>query len=471
MKKYFLKICSSQSKRRRFFMIVFIFGIGLASFFNFDYFLLYISGLCFIFFIFLFWSNIFFRFFLIAILILIIAIFRYQLALPLNNESKIWFYNNQKIEFIGVVLAEPDYRLDHLKLTVSVREVIKDKNIFPVSGKVLIKTGLYPQYQYGDELRVTCKLLAPEPIEQFQYDRYLGKEDIYSVCYLPKINLLDFDKGNYFITRIYEQKNYWQKMIDRNLPEPHAGLFSAMILGARRGIPQSLNENFNITGTTHLIAISGFNISIIVTILIELAILFYIPRKKAFWLVTLVLIWYIIIIGFSASAVRAAIMGWLVILARYVGRLAKLNQAILLAAVIMLLINPKILRDDASFQLSFLALLGLAYLVPFFQTILRRMPENFGFKESLQTTLAAQAATMPLIAYSFGRVSLIAPIVNLLAIPAAVWLTIFGTATIFVGLFFPFLEKFIFWPNYILLFYLIKLVDFFASFPLASINL
>ncbi len=417
------------------------------------------------------WPDRFWRYWLLGLILFCFAVVRYQLALPVYEPDKIYYYNGQKVEFSGIVLSEPDYRIDHLKLTVWTRELFLNGQPKKVSGKVLVKTNLYPQYQYGDELKISGRLVAPEPVEEFQYDRYLAKEDIYAATYYSKISRLSGGRGNILVARIYAQKGAWQALIDQNLPEPQSSLFSAMILGARRGIPSGLSDQFNLTGTTHLVAISGFNISIIVTILVELAMVFYLPRKKAFWVVSLVLVCYIIIIGFPASAVRAAIMGWLVILARQVGRQSKLTQAILLAAAVMLLFNPKILRDDAGFQLSFLALLGLAYLSPVFENLLSRFPEKFGWRESLQTTLAAQASTMPLIAFSFGRISLIAPVVNLLVVPAAVWLTIFGTATVLIVQFLPFLQPMFFWPNYLLLTYIIKLVKFFSGLPNAGLNL
>lgn len=456
-------------QNKNYYFLSFIFGIAMVSYFDFDLILFFIF--LFTLFALLFLRQMGIKFLLINFLIIIFGIFCYINSLPKLEASKIWFYNDQKVEFIGVISAETDKRIDHQKITIQTEEIILNNKSEKISGKVLVKTGLYPLYDYGDKLKIICKIQAPEPIEDFLYDRYLGKENIYSVCYRPQITLLEKNQANFFVSKIYEQKNYWQKIIDRNLPEPQAALFSAITLGARKGILPALNDDFNATGTTHLIAISGFNITIIVTILMEAALLFSIPRKKAFYLVSLVLVCYIILIGFPASAVRAALMGWLVIFSRHVGRQLKLERAILLAACVMLFLNPKLLRDDAGFQLSFLAILGLVYLTPFFKSILKFLPEKFGFRESLETTLAAQTSTMPLIAYSFARVSLVAPVVNLLVIPAAVWLTIGGSAAIILTGVFPFLEKFLFWPNYLILTYLIKVIQFFAKVPFAGINL
>jgi competence protein ComEC len=451
-------------------MLCFIGGILIASYYVFDQYYLILFIIIILILIIVFWRDHGHRYLLIGGLIILMGFWRYQLSRPPDEENRIWHYSGQKVEFQGLILAEPDVRIDHVKLTIESSALISPE--YPgMTGKVLVKTVLYPAYQYGDEVAIKCKLLAPSPIEDFAYDRYLAKEGIYAVCYNPKIRLISRDNGDWFLSKILCFKKYLQNIINANLPEPEASLFSAMILGARRGVPQELNDKFNQTGTTHLIAISGFNISIIATILMQLALACYLPRRRAFWLVTAALVCYIIIIGFPASAVRAAIMGWLAILAQHVGRKNQSDSAVILAATVMLLNNPKILRDDAGFQLSFLAVLGLIYLSPFFQKKFQSLPPAWGIKESLQTTLAAQLATNPLIIFSFGRFSLIAPAVNLIVVPLATYLTIYGTAILFLALIAPWLAPYLFWPAYFLVAIIIKTVEYFSLIPWAAIAL
>lgn len=468
--KRFVKL-DNPAKIFRYLMISFLLGVAISSFILVDYsiiiifFCLSLSGIIF------FWNNKSKRFLFFGGVFIILGILRYQFSLPIISDKYIWFYNEEKVIFQGTVIAEADQRIDHTKLTIIVKNIIINKQEKIVAGKVLVKANIYPQYNYGDVLEISCRLKAPSPIEDFAYDRYLAKEDIYSVCYYPKIKIINKNQGNYFYAKIFQFKGYLQNIINQNLPEPQASLFSAIIIGARRGIPAELNEKFNITGTTHLIAISGFNISIVVVILMELALALFIARRQAFWQVSFILVLYLIIIGLPASALRAGVMGWLAILAKHVGRLNNSHQVIIFAAVVMVLVNPKILRDDGGFQLSFLAVLGLMYFQPIMSLWLKRLPSYFQIKENLETTLAAQIATTPLIVFSFGRFSLIAPIVNLLVLSAATYLTILGLVIVFLSLLFPPLSQYFFWPAYLFLIYIIKVVEFFAAWPLASINL
>jgi len=453
---------NSKAKIFRYFLICFVIGVALASFIFVGYFFLYLLALISVIAAIIFWQNKLWRWIFLGGLIIALGILRYQLSLPITDETKIWFYNGKQITFQGAVIAEPDKRVNHTKLTVVSNQ--------PLTGKVLVSVNLYPEYQYGDLLEINCKLKSPEPFDDFAYDRYLARSNIYSLCSYPKIKLIAHDQGDWLLAKIYQLKNKWQQIINSNLPEPQASLFSAIILGARRGLPQDLTDKFNITATTHLIAISGLNITIITAVLMELFLALMIPRKKAFWLITVCLIFYIVLIGAPASAVRAAIMGWLAILAVYLGRLNQSSNALLFAGSFMILVNPKILRDDVGFQLSFLAVLGLIYFVPFFEEKFKNFPEILGLKSAWATTLAAQVATAPLIIYNFGRLSLVGLFVNLLVVPVASILTVVGSVVLILVLFLPGLAFFFLLP-WLLLTYLIKVVEIFAAIPLAALNL
>lgn len=458
---------SSKSKIFRYFLLCFIIGIATASFLTIDYFWLYLLVLISVVGGAIFWSKNFWRWLFFGGIIIALGIFRYQFSLPKIEETKIWFYNGQQVKFQGIIIEEPDKRINHTKLTIKV-EQLENR---PMVGKVLVSVSLYPQYQYGDLLEINCKLKSPEPFEEFAYDRYLAKDGIYSQCSYPKVKLINRNNGDWLLTKIYKFKDKLQKIINSNLPEPQASLFSAITLGARRGVPQELSDKFSLTGTSHLIAISGLHITIITVILMKLALACYLPRKKAFWLITVVLAGYITMIGFPPSAVRAALMGWLAMLALNVGRLNRSTNALVFVASLMILVNPKILRDDIGFQLSFCAVLGLIYISPFLGKWLEKLPSYLGLKESLQMTLSAQITTLPLIIYNFGRFSLVGPIVNLLVLPVLPYLMIAGLAAMFLSLFFESIAQYLFWPVWLILIYLIKIIELFSLVPLAAFNL
>ncbi|MDD2806900.1 MAG: ComEC/Rec2 family competence protein [Patescibacteria group bacterium] len=404
---------------------------------------------------------------LLAMVSLIFGVMRYNLSLPLSSPDKIWFYNGKQITFEGTVAGLPEINNNQQKFVANIKIVDQ----LPVSGKVLISADIYPPYQAADSLLISCLLKSPERKTQssLSFARYLAKDNIYSVCSFPKITWLK-SSDNKLYNLFYKFKSSIILYSIRNLPEPAASLFIALIIGSRQGIPIELSDSFKITGTAHLIAISGSHIVIIIMILEKMFSFFYLSRRQIFWASSLILFFYLGLIAFPASAVRAVIMGWLGLLAYQLGRVNQPGRTLLLAAVIMILFNPKILLSDAGFQLSFLAVLGIAYFSPFWQKIFSRWPSFFGFKDSLVMTLSAQVTTTPLLLFSFNRLSLISPLANLLVVPIFPYLILSGLSALVLNFLFFNLPTFFYWPVMVALNYTIIIVDNLAKLPWASIS-
>jgi competence protein ComEC len=387
-----------------------------------DFFVIYVilllAILCFI----LYGQNKLFGVLGLWILFLALGIWRYQTSIPARTLDEISYYNGQPVEFIGLVNKEPDQREDQVKLEIKSRQLIVGAQKLNVSGKVLVTNSLFPQYQYGDQLQISCDLKEPEPIEDFNYDQYLSRYDIYSLCYSPKITLLAQNRGSIFLSQIYKVKNFFLTRINRTLPEPQSSFLGGLLIGAKKAIPIDLQTYFNKTGTTHIVAVSGYNITIIVAFLMLMAANLGLGRKKVIWLILGFLAIFLVITGLQASILRAALMGTVVLMAGYLGRRGKVANVLVLAAVLMLIFNPKILVYDLGFQLSFLATLGLVYLNPVLSVWLKTEKIKNKFLKTilgdyLLTTLSAIIMTQPLILYQFGKISLIAPLANILVLP------------------------------------------------------
>jgi competence protein ComEC len=373
-----------------------------------------------------------------------------------------------------VVAQEPDVRLDHQKLTIRVRHVEARHCLASTcrtNGRLLIKTNLYPEYKYGDLIRITCGIQTPEPIEDFSYDKYLARYDIYSVCWRGQIEKLDTGKGNFVMAGILATKTKFMNIINSIISEPHAAFLAGLLVGARRGIPEYLLEAFNRTGTTHIIAISGSNITIIAAVIIGFMQFLGVNRKRAFWWISAGIVIFVIMTGATASVVRAGIMGIFVLLARQLGRASRATNALVFTAFVMLLVNPKILIFDAGFQLSFLATVGLVYINPIFQNYTKRLPQMFGMKEALVTTMSAMVTTTPLILYQFGRLSVVAPLANIIILPAIPMTMAIGFAAGMVGMLSQSLGSILVWPAWLLLEYMIRVAEILSSWKFASLEL
>ncbi len=415
-------------------------------------------------------------------LFLFLGLWRYAIGLPTNTPDKIWHYNGQTVTVIGVVSNESDIRQKNQKLEIETYSVGTQDfaSLQNVSGKILVTTNLYPRYNYGDELEIICKLQAPEKFSGFAYDRYLARYDVYSVCYYPKIiycrdalQCVSTINGDWFYKKIFNYKNKLRGVMDYGLSEPEASLARAIILGDKKGIPDDLREKFSQAGISHIVAISGMHISILAVLIMSLLLGIGLPRKKAFWLASLFLLFYITLIGLPASAMRAGLMGFLVLWAMNLGRLNKLTNSLVLAAVVLLLINPKLLRDDIGFQLSFLAVLGIAYCYPilngWFDKI--KAPKMKGMRDIFNITIAAQIFTLPIIALNFSQISVISPISNLLVLWTLPILMIVSLVALALSLVFPNFAFMFFLPAWLLLKYIIIVVEWLTKLPYAYVEI
>ncbi len=408
-----------------------------------------------------------------CILFLVLGIWRYQnfeLEI-LNNELR--KYNNQEktITLIGVINDEPDIRDTNTKLIVEVNQIQNKNNSYPVKGKILITVNRYPEYQYGNKLKIIGKLENPPIFEGFNYQDYLKKEGIYSVMSWPKIEVLGQGSGNPIYKILFSFKNKFKETSRNFFSPPQEGILEALIFGDEGNISDEWKEKLNLTGTRHIVAVSGMNITIISALILSFLMALGFWRSQAFYLSIILIILYILMIGAPASAVRAGIMGCLFLIAQYFGRLSAASRAVIFALTVMLFINPLLLKLDIGFQLSFLAMMGIIHLQPIFSDFLKKIP-NFRFfpvKTTLSSTLSAQVFTLPILIYNFGYISLISPLTNILIVPFLAPITILIFAFGIIGILYPlgFLLSF---PIWLCLTYIIKIIEFSAKIPFATLG-
>ncbi len=379
-------------------------------------------------------------------------------------------YNDQakSITLIGTVCDEPDRRPDKLKLTVCTESVMKTTEE-KIEGRVLINTALYPEYKFGDILKVRGKLETPGEFNGFSYKNYLYRYGINSVMYLPRIDYV----GKSFRSRfafLYEIKRIFESKLNEVFPEPFGSFMAGIITGSRKGIPEKLTEQFATTGLSHIVAISGYNITILVTVI--MAVLRPLGKKRAIALSAITIILFTISVGASAAVVRACIMGLISLLALHYGRKSDVTITLLLAASAMLLINPRILVYDAGFQLSFLATAGLIYVSPLLDGWTKRIPDMFGMKESFTLTMSAQISTLPALLIHFDQLSLVAPLANLLiAGPFIPFAMLSGFLSAITSLISVPLAKLVGFPGYISLSYIIQVVETTSQIPYAALKI
>ena len=354
-------------------------------------------------------------------------------------------YYEKKIDVRMVITEDPN--IDGQKMSFLARSSeVAGKS---TSAVIYISLPRYPTYEYGTELLVNGKLQEPK--------EFLMRTNASGIMSSPKVSEARPGKGNVIKENLFKLKHTILLRIGRIIPEPQAGLLGGLLLGTR-GLRDDLAEKFRLTGTSHIIAVSGSNVTIVAVFLDKLLRRF--GRSVSFYGSLAGITGFVLITGATAAVVRAGLMGGLVLVAANSGRLFSSVNALALAATTMLWQNPKIFLYDIGFQLSFSAFAGILFVQPFLE---ERFPNAPGaIKNFLFPTLAAQATTSPVILYHFGNFSIISALTNMLVLPFISFAMLFG----FLALFIPFVP-YIAW---LVLAYIIKMIELTASIPGAGLS-
>lgn len=282
--------------------------------------------------------------------------------------------------------------------------------------------------------------------------------------------------GTYRPPAAEKEKTFWGNsrlvLVDKvkvALPQKESSLFNAMFLGYEKEMLQGIKENFNRTGTRHVMAISGMNISIVALMLTSLGISLGLWRHQTFWLAVAGVTAFVLLVGSPPSAARAGVMAILLLWAQNRGRLVEAWRPIVLAAFFMVALNPKLLVFNIGFQLSFLAVIGIMYFKNFWERIFFWVPAK-PIRDLVILSMAAQTTTWPLILYNFGTLSIIGPLANIFVVPILNPVMFLGLGFVAVS-FSPFLSQVFLWPIWLILKITIKIVEFFGSLSWASADL
>ncbi len=415
----------------------------------------------------------------LCLIALLGGILRIQSTQPDADKDTLQSYNDKgTVTIKGLVAADPEPAGASLALRLEAREIEVKGAWKKASGTVLVYVPQSSPYKYGDLLQVEGKLKTPPQLEDFDWREYLARKGIHSIINYPEqIELLAGGQGLKPMEWLYGLRNHMAEALDNALPEPQSALAQAILLGKRSSIPDDLNVSFFRTGTTHIIAISGLNLSIVAGIVLSFAVWLFGRRRPTYFLLALAAVWgYAALTGMQAPVLRAAIMCSLWLFAELVGRQRNALPALLLAAAVMIGIRPSIL-SDVSFQLSFASMAGLILLTPHFQTLGRkafrisddeaRTAGTFVI-DSLSVTLGATFATLPIIIFYFHQISLVALPANLCVLPAVPGIMVTGALVAVIGLVSAPLAWVVGWVAWLFLSYMVGVAGFFSDLPFAS---
>ncbi len=308
----------------------------------------------------------------------------------------------------GLVVTEPAVKENGQRFVVAGGET-----------KLRVSAEMYPRVQYGDTVRLEGVLKKPEAFatesgRMFEYPRYLAKDGIGYTLSFPEVTVLERGGGLFIKRTLFSVRRAFLKTLERAVPQPGAALLGGITVGAEDGMNRTLEDTFRVVGLVHIIVLSGYNITIVAEIIGKMLSRFSLGVSWAGSAAGIVL--FVVMTGASPATVRAGIMALLVIIARAAGRRYDMGRALTIAAAAMVLHNPHILLYDPSFQLSFLATLGLLYGAPFFENKCAWVPQKFGLRETVAATLGTQFFVLPLLVYQTGSVSVVSLLANVLVL-------------------------------------------------------
>lgn len=451
------------------------------------------------FFSFLFWvfiGNILFDFFLILIFLSLIFVFLLIFLLFIKRGYFFvciigvgiflwWFYSGTYNYFVSQKIVKlQDFYEQSAVITWEIQELYKKSinyNSYIVQTRTIDNyTGFWVNFllyypknyilEKGQSISFSSKISQIENFsETFNYQKFLQTKNIYFQVFVNSVDLISTKELSKIQRIILNTRQSILDIVYNMYPKEEAVFLAGILIGAREDMGEELSWNFNRSGLTHLVAVSGFNITIIIIFLWFLFQFF--PLVIRTILVSFCVIFFVLVAGDNVPVVRAWIMGlvWYFILVS--GRKADSLALLLFTAFVMILCNPYTLNYDISFHLSFLAVLGLLYFQEFWKKICFFLPNTFAIKESFVLTLSAMTTTIPVMIFSFGQVSIFAPITNMLVGGVIPFAMLFWFLSLLWNLIW-YEIGFVFWfINYFVLKYVVGVANFFGSLDFSLIEI
>ena len=396
----------------------------------------------------------------------------------------------QRATITGRVVDDPEARSRNVRFTLAVdtvdlgsgpREISSNLLVYAEPPESLVSHRQPPYYRYGDRMTAQGLWQRPKPFQGFDYPTYLESKGISGVFWAGQVEVGKSDLGGmpgYARTEIFAFRRTLSNSLERNLPAPQSALAQALLLGLRGQLPSNVRDDFRDTGTSHLLAISGLHVGVLLFLSMALVAGIIGRRQPLYFLLPLAAIWiYALTSGLPVSVARAGIMGSTVLAAMALGRPRRVLPALALAAAVIVGIDPKVL-SQVSFQLSFAAVTGIALVLPWQPRLAEAVSNRVGPGDrsgswwriwlaglavgtatTLLVSVAATLATWPLVAYHFDRIPWMGIPVTVLALPALPIALVGSLATALAGLLHPAAGELFAAMAWLPLTYMLKLVS------------
>jgi competence protein ComEC len=376
------------------------------------------------------------------------------------------------VNLSGIVTVPPKITDKGSRMTVEVFEMGNSKLMRP--EKILVTYEGYDIFEYGDRLQIGGALEAPKSFENdvgyvFNYPMYLAKDGIFFVMQKAKVTKVGEGGGNFFMSFLFDVKDSFISKMQTVLNSSDTALMSGILLGAQDSIPKTTKEDFQKSGLTHILVLSGYNITI-VGVAVTWVFLFWFSKFVSLGFGAFAIIIFALLSGGGASTVRATVMALIAMLGKILGRENDAIRVLFIVGFLMIFINPLTIVYDPSFHLSFLATLGM---ILFSKKIeLKTMfIKNAKLREIFATTIATQLLVAPYFLWSMGKVSIISLISNIFVLPIIPFTMFLGFVTGTLGYISFYLACIPGFIGHIFLWYITTSAHLFGSIPFAVLGI
>jgi competence protein ComEC len=383
--------------------------------------------------------------------------------LPYDSWANQYAKIGESVSLSGMIDTEPQIAENNQKLTIK----LSDKNTI----KILATTDFTEEYKYGDIINFYGKLKVPENFitdqgKEFDYVDYLRKDGIFYVMGYPKIEIVSRDNGSKIKSALFYAKDKFLEKMNLVIEEPESLLMGGLILGDKAPFSQEFTQSFIRTGTIHIVALSGYNVTIVAEWIMK--VFGFLPKNLGIGLGIFAILLFVIMTGGSSTAIRAGVMATLALIARATGRNYDVLRALILAGIFMILLNPFVLVYNVSFQLSFIATVAVIFLAPRIEKYFMWVTDKFELRDIVSVTVAAYIFVFPFVLYKMGNLSLVALPANVLILPFIPFTMLLGFITGGLGLIWYVFAVPVGFISYLFLHYELFVINFFSNLPFAS---
>lgn len=445
-----------------------IFGVFLRSFFVVNiYFVFFFLFLSFILIIFTYFTKlkwgVIWAVFVLALALGILRFNSIDQPAPYIFESQV----DQKVSLVGIISDEPTIKENNQKLNIEVE-------LDSVKTNILVSAGLDENFKYGDEVKFFGNLEKPENFttdqgKEFDYVNYLRKDGILYVMNYAHLEVISQNNGSRIKRTLFYIKEKFLEKMNLAISYPENLLMGGLILGEKASFNEALRKSFVDTGTIHIVALSGYNVTIVAEWFMKLFKSF--PSNIGIGMGMLAVVLFVLMSGGSSTALRAGIMAILALFARATGRNYDVARALILAGLVMVFMNPFVLVYDVSFQLSFMATVAVIFLAPRIEKYFMWVTDHFGLRDIVSVTVAAYVFVMPFILYKMGNLSIVALPANVLILPLIPFTMLLGFLTGLLGMIYYVLAIPFGFISFLFLHYELSVIGILSHIPFAALSI